>query len=181
MSESDNRSPGDPAHTVYVRTPYHRSTPSDQHQLPLPFPLETSFIQFRHPGYLPGHDLVLRLPALDRSSSEPEIDIGFGLDRPTKWGVHHSTALDACTIVACNRPGFLSSRKIDTVPVTSPPAIPVDAVLTEASYWFYPLGWNIADDPYPVFPDFDNWEFPTEAIPQAWLAISVRSRPALWK
>lgn len=162
MSESGRDHP----QVVFIRPQHRRSAESLPQSVPLP--TESSFIQIRHPGYLAGHDLVLRLPALDYTPSASNIAV------TPRWGLHHATALHACSIIACNRRGYLSSTRLDTIPVIPPPTLPLDAVLTEPSYWFYPLGWTATDEPYPVCPDFENWEFPTDSIPEDWLAVSVR-------
>lgn len=135
------------------------------------------FVQFRHPGYPDSLDLMLRLSALDRSSTPSTLD-GSGPTlspdgpQPT-LGIHHATALQACIIIACNEPGFLSPTKLAVLPAISTPvtALALNSVLTEKSYWFYPLNWKLTDDPYPVCPDFENWSFPTEDIPDDWIAI----------
>lgn len=146
----------------------HCSTTSGQ--LPLSVPTDAPFIQFRHPGYQTGYDLMFRLSANDRCSPAADTDTPVPALAP-QWGIHHGTALQACTIVACNLDGVLSPVRLgrqSDVPVSSP-----QDVLTESSYWFYPRGWSPTDEPYPVCPDFDNWQFPHESIPTDWMAIAV--------
>lgn len=135
------------------------------------------FVQFRHPGYPDSLDLMLRLSALDRATTPSTLD-GSGPTLlsesvPARLGIHHATALQACIIIACNEPGFLSPTKRATLPALSTRATALDlnSVLTEKSYWFYPFSWKLTDDPYPVCPDFENWSFPTEDIPDDWIAI----------
>lgn len=135
------------------------------------------FVHFRHPGYPDSLDLMFRLSALDRASKPSNPDESgttfstedFELDR----GVHHATALHACSIMACNEPGFLSPTKLSILPAgpASGTTLSLDSVLTEKFYWFYPVSWKLTDDPYPVCPDFENWSFPKERIPLDWIAI----------
>lgn len=138
--------------------------------LPAPVPMDPPFIQFRHPGYPPGYDLMFRLSAFDTSTPLSDADNRISPLLP-QWGIHHATALHACRIIACNSDGFLSTVRLPT-PVDMPLPIPQD-VLTEPSYWFYPCGWSPSDEPYAVCPDFDSWEFPADSIPTDWLAIAV--------
>lgn len=143
------------------------------------------FVLFRHPGYRDSLDLMLRLSALDRVTPSTLVGSGPTLlsERdPARLGIHHATALQACIIIACNEPGFLSPTKLATLPELSTRATALDlnSVLTEKSYWFYPFSWKLTDDPYPVCPDFENWSFPTEDIPHDWIAIVSFAAPYTW-
>lgn len=130
------------------------------------------YIYFHHPGYerpvamfrLPAYDLPIR-----NESVNPTV-------QPiTLRGIHHRTALDACTIVACNVTGFLSPAKIDRDDFT-PPVTPVEAVLTDDDYWYYPSGWDRRGSPYPVVPNFENWCYPS-APPPHWIQMIVTLTP----
>ncbi|KAH8745215.1 hypothetical protein F5883DRAFT_439186 [Diaporthe sp. PMI_573] len=112
----------------------------------------TSLISFRHPGYDSPHDILFRLPRLDRSQ------------KPTDTGVHHRTALVACQIVADNAfGGYLATDREGVNEVV----IPHDAILTEDNYWFIAsrAGSNSPANGhhiYPITPRFEDWVFPHE-------------------
>lgn len=111
------------------------------------------FVLFRHPGYPDSLDLMLRLSALDHASTPLNLDESGPTLLPegvqARLGIHHATALQACIIIACNEPGFLSPTKLAILPAVPTPATELDlnSVLTAKSYWFYPLNWNSRTTP----------------------------------
>lgn len=104
-------------------------------------PTKPKSTTFRHPGYPDGHDVMFSLQALDRVivSSQPQSD-----EVPV-WGIHHRTAVQACSIVACNVSGVLSSCRLDADVPAPATDIPPDAVLTAPRTGSIPLlgGWAI--------------------------------------
>ncbi|KAH8146893.1 uncharacterized protein LAJ45_08972 [Morchella importuna] len=112
-------------------------------------PTKPKSTTFRHPGYPDGHDVMFSLQALDRVivSSQPQSD-----EVPV-WGIHHRTAVQACSIVACNVSGVLSSCRLDADVPAPATDIPPDAVLTAPRT------------------DFENWRFPHTNIPPKWLVM----------
>lgn len=137
--------------------------------VPPSFPSGTpTYLLLRHPGYPDEHNIMVSLPALDRA-------MGSSDDDGHRWGVHHTTALHVCSVVAANTTGVLSARKL--LPLeAAPPLIDPDAVLTARSYYFYPHGWTPDDPPYPVCPDFANWRFPHDQLPDDWANVYVSRR-----
>lgn len=121
-------------------------------------------IAFRHPGYDDQSNLLFRLQAFDSADS-------------LTWGLHHHTALTACSIIACNVEGFLSPTRLGS---STPPILPsLDSLLTSRVYYFYPStvsgGIELAsvDLRYPICPDFIHWQFPHNDFPKEWLEIDV--------
>lgn len=131
------------------------------------FPPYPRYIHFHHPGYS-RCVAMFRLPAYD-------MPVNATVQPVTLRGIHHRTALDACCIVCCNLTGFLSPIKIDRDDYT-PPTRPVDAVLMENDYWYYPSGWDRRAEPYPVVPNFENWFYPS-APPAHWIRMIVSLTP----
>lgn len=138
-----------------------------------------SFIQFLHPGYEDDRNWMFRLPAFDRHHQHKR-----PTSRQDQWGVHHGTALRACSVIACNIDGFLSPTRLST---TSPlPSIlPLDDLLIAPQYYFYPSSWEgvwgggrrIIDLKYPVCPGFQHWRFPHDSIPHEWMLCYVSFLP----
>lgn len=148
-----------------------------------PHPPHRSYVHFRHPGYDDSHNLMFRLEAFDRHHTHQS----HGVACPDSWGVHHGTALRACSVIACNLDGFLSitrlpSRTSTTTVSGSPPygATMVthphlDEVLTGTTYYFYALSGS--DEIYPVCPGFSHWPFPHTNVPLEWTELYVSYNP----
>lgn len=82
-------------------------------------------VQFLHPGYQDGRNLLIALPALDSG------------------GVHHETARVACAILAnASWHGFLSVSRDDPAIEQGP-----DEILMEDSYYFCIQGGMFLDPP----------------------------------
>lgn len=137
------------------------------------FPSQPRYVHFHHPGYT-RPVAMFRLAAYDLPSHDQSVK--QAAQSATIRGIHHGTALDACCIVACSLPGFLSSIKLDQDDYT-PPITPVDAVLTESDYWYYPTGWDQRAPPYPVVPNFENWRYPSTPPPD-WAQMIVTNTPS---
>ena len=113
-----------------------------------------------HPA-LPGEAFFLVLAPSDVDPTDPN-----------RRGIVHKVALDACLIVANNRPGFLSSTRFRAgrIPDST-------AVLCEPTYWYFLDDTSLPAN-YPVLNDFRAWNFPEE-IPRHWSA--ARPNPANWR
>lgn len=153
------------------------------HYLHPPTSLPTSYITFRHPGYPPPANILLRLPNYDACEADSN---GTGDAKDTfdnrVWGVQHGIALQACSIIACNLDGVLSSTILQHRPGERESLIPhtldCDSLLTAEDYYFYPRAWFTSgsdeDLVYPVWPSFADWQFPHNLLPQQWLDVYVR-------
>ncbi|TKA79577.1 hypothetical protein B0A49_08189 [Cryomyces minteri] len=108
-------------------------------------------IEFRHPGYPDEHtkNVILTLKAFD----------------DTHAALHHATARIACAIVACNRWDGYLARTRDGGPID----LKEDDLLTDPVYFFKIP--DAPDDRYPVFPNFDNWEYPHGNFPSNWRSM----------
>lgn len=124
-------------------------------------------VTFRHPGYPDLSNILFRLPTFD--GREPDDDGTGG------WGVHHGTALWACSIIACNIDGFLHPTLLQLPPDSSRPVeTSLDALLTAKVYYFYPRAWTSPLDlEYPVCPSFHDWQFPHDTTPKVWKDVYV--------
>lgn len=118
-------------------------------------PSRNSFITFRHPGYPAPGNILCRLSIYDGSKTSSN-DVG------RLCGIHHGTAIQAGSIIACNTTGFLSP----TIPDAATEAEPVenrDALLTAKVNYFYSRAWITSRDQfnlaYPVYPSFQDWQF----------------------
>ncbi|KAL0630932.1 hypothetical protein Q9L58_010220, partial [Maublancomyces gigas] len=133
--------------------------------------LPSTHITFRHPGYPNPGNILFRLPAHDgcEPDGDHELDDGH-VDR--RRGVHHGTALEACSIIACNSKGFLSPRLLQSPPDHIPS---LNSLLTAKVYYFYPSAWirsrSQEDLVYPVCPSFKDWQFPHGAVPTDWMSV----------
>lgn len=155
-----------------VTSPPDPSVPPCPHFLPS-FP--TSYITFRHPGYPGSGNILCRLPTYDGLILLHE----GGADNDANaavFGLHYGTALQACSIIACNAEGILSSTILD---ITAQPGPPSDwnVLLTAKVYYFYPSAWIASRDPavlvYPVCPGFQDWQFPHGLLPKEWVSVFV--------
>lgn len=148
-------------------------------------PIPLSHITFRHPGYqdkafwaqqYPKNNIIFRLPTLDGRELDSNGDGGSGGGGGGGWGVHHGTALRACSIIACNIDGFLSPTHLSTPP-TVVPQLPLDSLLTADVYYFYPCLWVESQGQsgldYPVCPTFQDWRFPHNDVPPEWMDVYV--------
>ena len=114
-------------------------------------PHDPEFILVFHPA---NGLIFLRFPAYDLPGPQ------------FQFGLHHETALTACTIVAYNHPGYLSKlRDRDADPVD----VALDSVLLPGSYYYH-LYDATAEELYPICRDFRNWKFPHGKMPPSWLA-----------
>lgn len=121
-------------------------------------PTPLSHVTFRHPGYPDLSNILFRMPAYDGC----ELD---GDRAGSGWGVHHGTALWACSIIASNIDGFLHPARLQSPPDGSLPVEDsVDALLMGNVYYFYPRAWTSSPDQadlqYAVCPSFQDWRFP---------------------
>lgn len=122
-------------------------------------------VAFRHPAYQDQTNILFRLPAFDSGDS-------------VNWGIHHDTALTACSIISCNIRGFLSPTRLESL-APRPAVPPSDTLLMSRSYYFYPLTWCDAETTedmdlrYPVCGDFMDWQFPLNDFPPKWVDIEV--------
>lgn len=144
-------------------------------------PNPTSLI-ILHPGYRDGCDVMFRLKTVDCLAIIDERSEDG--DRVIyEWGMSHATVLTICSIVACNKPGFLSPIRLPSSQnqagrasaLSSRPTIQANPVLTASSYYFYLFDWP-SEIPYPVCPNFQNWMLPHEMLPTDW-TIMVRPSP----
>ncbi|KAF3768226.1 hypothetical protein M406DRAFT_354865 [Cryphonectria parasitica EP155] len=121
------------------------------------------FIEFCHPGYEYPHNVLFRLPALDKCDG--------------KAGVHHETARLACCILAGNAwEGWLTAKE---------PGGPradinhdTEAVLAESRYFFHRPPDPAATDQsyttqYPIVRDFESWLFPRGNLPLYWQSLAI--------
>ena len=162
--------PGEGSHEHDVQASTERQPAALRlRQAPTPKPADPNDIStnphhkiiFRHPGYSDDsyQNVLLTIPAFDH----PE------------GGLHHSTALLACAIVAGNAwNGYLTETR-------EGPKVDADVVevLRGRTYYFWVP--NDIDDEfsaspessykYPVFPSFEHWSFPHEGFPTTWLQV----------
>ena len=116
-------------------------------------PSNPRFLNIFHPI---NDFLFLRLPACDQLPGQQP-----------QFGVHYETVITACTIVACNRPGYLSksrSRNVDRI------HMPLDSVLLPDNYYYHVDHVSETGELYPICDDFRNWSFPHGNIPPSWVA-----------
>ena len=111
------------------------------------------YVSFYHPI---NKGLILTLP---KNNVLPSTESDFG--------VHHETALTACQIIACNKPGFLSTstNRNDVKDQTSPKRHPF---LTSARYYYH-LHVQPDDTNYCICVDFALWSFPHHNLPPSWV------------
>ena len=43
-----------------------------------------------------------------------------------------------------------------------------ESFLLLGKYYFYPTGWKVTDDPYPITLTFADWQFPHGNVPESW-------------
>lgn len=121
-------------------------------------------IRFRHPWYDDGHNILFSFFAPDNH------------DLLTGRGLYASFALDACGIVTNNRwDGWLSrnrtSSSADDVNSVDP-----HSVLDQRDYYYHlpklPNETNHSQTlPYSVVPNFRQWSFPHDRLPNSWTCI----------
>lgn len=155
--------------------------------LPALISLPTSFITFCHPGYAYPANILFRLPAYDAcefhgSNAGDTLDTDHLNDASLVWGVQHGIAVQACSIIACNLDGVLSSTIVQRGPGEGacflPDTLDWDSLLTAKVYYFYPRAWfesgSGRDLVYPVCPSFSDWQFPHDLLPRQWVDVYVR-------
>ena len=108
-----------------------------------------TMIRFFHPA---NNVSFLALAANDFSAAGVN-------DNPPTFGLHLGTALLACQIVACNKPGFLSTSQDSSAPHI--PNTPRDILLLDRKYYFH-LDDGILH--YPICLKFSAWIFPHEMV-----------------
>lgn len=157
----------------------HHDTPCPHFHQSLP----STHITFRHPGYPHPGNILFRLPVYD--GCEPDEDYEHDEDYDPDHdhaeygrGVHHGTALEACSIIACNSKGFLSPKLLQSPPDHIPS---LNSLLTARVYYFYPKAWirsrSQEDLVYPVCPSFKDWQFPHGAVPADWMFVYKYTHP----
>lgn len=174
------RPPASVDNTTTVNPPCSGCTASPS--LPEPHPPHRSYVHFRHPGYDDTRNLMFRLEAFDRYHIHQSADAPY----QDHWGVHHGTALRACSIIACNLDGFLSPTRLTTPRMTETPvgapslesSPHLDDVLTGTNYYYYPL--SDTDDVYPVCSGFEHWPFPHTKVPLEWTELYVSYIPCMY-
>lgn len=168
---SSNNTPTDTARTtslndvVEIYEPYHWKYNHMLHDAPA-YP---TIIEFFHPAYTSSPVVpLLRLSAPDRSAGDGTEDVTL------RWGLHYGLAITACSIVACNRPGYLTEGSPDGPRITSSG----DGLLTSSKYYFHvePLADEASGTiiRYPVCPTFRDWEFPAN-MPQEWVSSDTQA------
>lgn len=120
-------------------------------------------IEFCHPGYKYPHNILFRLPALDR--------------RDGRAGVHHETARLACCILAGNVwEGWLTANEPDGPRVEIHDS---EAVLMDKRYFFHCPPGSTAPDllyigtQYPIVRNFESWLFPRDNLPPYWQDLVI--------
>jgi len=115
-------------------------------------PHSPQLIELRHPA---NNKEFLNLPAYDRIPGSVH-----------RFGLYHEMVLTACTIVACNSPGYLStSRDRDAARVD----ITLNPFLLPGMYYYHTDN-SKPDELYPICRDFGSWAFPHDGIPSSWAA-----------
>lgn len=150
-----------------VNSPYethHWLTDTTSHVVPA-----LKLISFHHPGYPHLLRPLLILPPLDRSQDQSD----------PRWGIHYGTAITACSIIACNRAGYLTEASPDGPRVDAS----WDSLLTSPTYYFHVESLGPGDETqntfirYPVCPTFYDREFP-ETMPQEWVSYELHTKTA---
>lgn len=172
------------SHPLHLRPSFATNHLEPPPPSPSPTSLPTSYITFCHPGYAGPANILFRLPTYDAcgSHSSSTNDAPDTEHANLVWGVQHGIAAQACSIIACNLDGVLSSTVIQLGPGERPGLLPDtmdwDSLLTAKVYYFYPRAWFTSgsdkDLVYPVCPSFRDWQFPHELLPRQWLDVYVR-------
>ncbi|KUI57076.1 Serine/threonine-protein kinase SKY1 [Cytospora mali] len=115
--------------------------------------LPTENISFLHRSYPDNQNVLLTLPAVDKSDGTHGV----------LHGIHHETARIACAILAnCHWEGYFCATR-DGSRVDAGP----DELLSGKAYYFYIDG----DPDYAVVPSIDHFQFPNlQGLPQSWLS-----------
>ena len=111
-------------------------------------PYNPKFLTLRHPA---NDRRFLTLPAYDRLQLQ--------------FGVHYETVITACTILACNRPGYLSKSRTRSADRVS---VPLDSILLPDEYYYHLDDNTETGELYPICDNFLNWSFPHGNIPSSW-------------
>ncbi|KAF2123824.1 hypothetical protein P153DRAFT_303528, partial [Dothidotthia symphoricarpi CBS 119687] len=125
------------------------------------YPKQDHFaIQFCHPGYH-KKNVLFSLWATDQTASGTS-------------SLYARFALDACAIVAANRhDGWLSTdQNINDARINK---VEAGSMLRDRKYYYHlnPLPEDEEGEPYKVVPNFEEWEFPHDAMPPHWQAMAV--------
>jgi hypothetical protein len=82
-----------------------------------------------------------------------------------QFGYHHETLVTACTILAYNRPGYISTSRHRNNGTIS---LPMNPFLQPGRYYFH-LANTAPQENYPICCDFRKWTFPHGKLPPSWL------------
>lgn len=105
-------------------------------------------ILFRHPQYDDSSNILFKLFAPDNQA-----------------GLFARFALDACGIIVGNRwDGWLTEQKAEGAAKVDP-----NSILDKPKYYFHLPHKN--STPYPIIPNFREWEFPHDNLPTWWSDI----------
>lgn len=80
--------------------------------------------------------------------------------------IHHETALVACQILACNKLGYLSTSRDRNAECVN---VALDSIIPPNKYYYH-LNTLQPDALYPICRNFEDWEFPHNAMPSSWQA-----------
>ena len=115
-----------------------------------------------HPGYPEPPLSLFSLACLDQTEED-----GIGIDSHV---VHC-----AASIVSGNRRGCLlrtlhrSQPELEQAITSKQAENPeTEGLLLPGQYYFYPIGWTVTDDPYPITLTFSDWRFPHGEVPEPW-------------
>lgn len=118
-------------------------------------------VWFKHPGPTGRGTAIFTLPKVEFESGAKV------------YGVQAGPALDACRIIACNQPGYLSESSIyGESPIRDP-----DVVLMADEYFFHLENLSESSD-YAICASFEDWGFPHGEVPERWMEI-VTQHPQL--
>lgn len=163
---SDNQNQVNLVDSVQTYEPVDCNGTDQQSHTPHTFPI--NYVAFYHPGYTADgfEKALLELPAVDHS-------VGEGSD--LRWGLHYGVAITVCSIVACNRSGYLTEGTAN-----GPRVIGTwDQLLLSKVYYFHVEQIVGGDEEtpdgfirYPVCPTFSDWVFPSSILPE-WVSCHV--------
>jgi len=116
-----------------------------------------------HPGYLGPPLSLFSLPCFDR--------IATG-ELAGQTGINGYIVACAASIVCGNRQGqllpTLHRSQTELEDATSTASAQAESFLLPGKYYYYPTGWKVTDDLYPITLTFEDWKFPHGEVPEAW-------------